>query len=263
MKTLVHVWLQKYHFSEVGGFWGLGDFLRGAWYFAHYSTKLNYKFDIDFSNHEIGKYFNNCSKMNINDKEIKFYCNFPTNMIVDFFEKNESIYLGYNGKVENWKLHNDDSIKNQFKMWLTPSSVLEERIKQISYNLEDFNVVHFRLGDKFIVENKNSFFDSVLFYITYQKLESILNKIKDTNFFLISDSVEFKNYVRTKNKNSKLFISNGFPQHFGVSNNLLDTLAEYVICTKSKKIFSHSCYGWLSGFVHSIHKIYDIEITQF
>lgn len=41
---------------------------------------------------------------------------------------------------------------------------------------------------------------------------------------------------------------------------LRDTLLEFFILTKSTHIKSFTCYGWISGFVYVVHKMFKIPL---
>jgi hypothetical protein len=86
---------------------------------------------------------------------------------------------------------------------------------------------------------------------------------REYNDVVISDSLIFKEKIKENDKN--VILLNTEPVHLGYanhSNNIKDTLLEFFIITKSKKIKTFSNYDWISGFVNSVHQIYDIPIIR-
>jgi hypothetical protein len=80
----------------------------------------------------------------------------------------------------------------------------------------------------------------------------------------MSDSEQFKQYVKFTNNNIKLLNTKtahlGYEQH---SDNIRDTLLEFFIITKAQKIKTFSVYGHLSGFVNIVNQVYDVPIERF
>jgi hypothetical protein len=87
----------------------------------------------------------------------------------------------------------------------------------------------------------------------------LLNNIKQDDI-LISDSVSFKNMI---NESNNIFSFQGEIGHVGVHtdiNAIKNTIFELILLSKAKSIRSYTVYGWMSGFVHAIHAIYEIPI---
>lgn len=78
----------------------------------------------------------------------------------------------------------------------------------------------------------------------------------------MSDSRKFKCIASVNYKN--IIYLDTEPKHIGYESNesLTDTLFEFFLITKSKKIKTYSKYEWISGFVFWAHKIYDIPLQK-
>jgi hypothetical protein len=116
----------------------------------------------------------------------------------------------------------------------------------------NFNIIQYRLGDKILFNNNNN--DKKEYNIN-----DIIDNLDSTNNILLSDSCEFKEFVRGKNLN--IFIFDTKICHLGWYDNdmdIKDTLFEFFLVLKASNIKSFSVYHWPSGFTYAISFIYKI-----
>ena len=92
-------------------------------------------------------------------------------------------------------------------------------------------------------------------------------KIIDNNYknsdFVMCDSSNFK--YQLKHNRPKINILELDIGHIGYEtdlNKIKNSLIEFFIITYSNKIKTFSVYGWISGYVYWISKIYNIELIS-
>jgi len=255
MKTIIQVWTHKC-INTPGSFWGIGDILRGTLKVYQLCKKYNYTFIVDIQLHNLSNYLVN-------------HPHEYSNIIKDNADKIEFVYgdelekylTNHNSEIIYFftNAHCDENLDSDTKYFikniLTPNAVCKETFSNKFCQIpENFNILHYRLGDEEIVSNY-SFTDSGMI--------DHLIKHKEDNDILISDSRTFKCMAKQV-KNINLLIFDLELRHIGFESreSLMDTMFEFFLITKSKKIKTYSKYGWVSGFVFWIHKIYDIPLTR-
>ena len=250
--TIIQVWTQSLN-NHPGSFWGLGDIIRGTCKLYQLSKKMNFTLIVDTQLHPMSKYLNNVphkySDLIYNNKN-----NISFVEDAEQFIKNNNqnvIYFLTNQRCDEFENHNktlDEDCKQFIKTILTPTSEFEMYINEFN-EFNNFNVLHYRLGDDDLMNNN----------INYIHYDSLLNKMpKMDNSLLLSDSCNFKKYVKSK---INVFMIDSIVTHMGKSDNdVKDTLREFFIITKANHIYTHSIYCWISGFVYWAHKIYDIPL---
>ena len=271
-KTIIHIWTQD--FLELDNekskeYFGFGDLLRCSFELYKLCKCMNYNFILDISLHPISHFYNKneheYSEFIKNNKN-KIY-HIPANKMLRYISKeikkqdvlyfisnfNSSCYEHKLGETIEEIKERTDYFKNIFK----PN---EEFMKYIDENYRDilnrnYNILHYRFEDNYLVNKCNNNFD--IFY-------NHLIKNYNEKYIFICDSYEFKKYVNDKNKNIKLINNNVC--HIGKCKDkelLKYTLSELYIVSKSKYIKSYSVYGWISGFINHIGKLYEIPIEGY
>ena len=255
MKTFIQIYKQGYSNSKKEEFHGIGDFLRGTLGLYRLSKIYNFNLIVDFSLHPIKEYIeyietDYTSLVKSNENNINFLYKHE---ILDKINNNEEIILLFGWfylEVYDTPISEDETLF--MKNLLIPNKNMLDYInlKLLEVPFTNFNIIHFRLGDDILVKNnnKNEF-----------NINHIINNIdSNTNNILLSDSYNFKEFVREKNLN--IFIFNTNICHLGFHNNidLKDTLFEFFITIKANKVKSFSVYSWASGFTYAISFIYKI-----
>ena len=258
-KNIIFVWTTKPSNltpTDSWGFWGIGDIIRGIIGTYQIAKKLNYNFYIDIQNHPISKFlephyhpfFND-----VKDKPIPFI--FPNKVETFFIESNqENIYLITN---EIYKDEPEIEILNYIKNILTPNKEFSKEFREIFNHLNlksNYSVIHFRLGDKELIENKLN--ESYI-----HKALNLYSNHKEENQLLVSDSLEFRKQLKEKFDFNQYEIK--IPAHFGFTNHsyfIKDTLIEFFLLLKSSKIKTYSVNGWVSGFAKSASVINNIPL---
>lgn len=262
MKTFVQVFkknFSNYHCDNTQYFHGLGDFLRSTLGLYILSKKHNFNLVVDFSLHPIKEYIEHVENdysilVKSNENNIRLLYE---NQILDIINNNnneEIIFLFgfFELSVYDTPLTEDAMVfmKNLIK----PNKIMLDYInlKLLELPFTNFNIIQYRLGDKILFNNNNN--DKKEYNIN-----DIIDNLDSTNNILLSDSCEFKEFVRGKNLN--IFIFDTKICHLGWYDNdmdIKDTLFEFFLVLKASNIKSFSVYHWPSGFTYAISFIYKI-----
>lgn len=251
-KTVILVISQNV--KGMGGYWGLGDIIRGMITTYLISKKLYCDYIIDIQLHPISKFLKNndhtYSQLIYDNKDSIFFQQNPE----EYIKNHDSNIIFFNTNVDTNYIITDDC-KNYIKNIFTPNNELYEYIRYYMNNIpyNPYNILHYRLGDSDIVDNHE--IDMRIFIDNF-----LMNK--EDNDVLISDSNKFKKLMREKNNVHTFDFEIG---HIGVEKDNLkikNTLCEFFIMSKAQKIKTYSTYDHISTFVLSSSKIYDIKLIN-
>lgn len=245
MKTIIQVWSHYYYNKKpdkFNNFYGIGDILRGTMNLYLYCRKNNYNFVVDIHLHKLSEYIieNNHLYRNLIERN-KNNIPFVKGEELDKFINNSTedtifLFTNLNKQINN----PDEDTINFMKNLLKPKQDLQNYIDKYLEIYNNFNIMHFRLGDNELVRNNNN--------KDFKKYLNILEKIPfSENDILISDSNTFKKFIEKKKIKIKILKTN--PSHIGLNNDLKDTLLEFFLLSRAKKINSYSVHRWNSGFV--------------
>ena len=251
--------------DDKNNFFGIGDIIRGMVCVYNICKKFKYNFIIDIQHHQISKYLIQNHHMfesfifSVKNKiqYIKNCENYIKN------NKNNIVYLlttdhyNNNWSNEKWDTNVDNECKNIIKNIFIPNIFFKKYInhKIEKMNLKNYSVIHFRLGDDFLIRNKIN--QSII-----SNACKIYSKYKKDNLILLSDSIHLKNILKKK-ENAIIFDTK--LTHFGFKDheiNIIDTLFEYIILLRADNILYWSPYGWRSGFVRSASLINNIKLKH-
>lgn len=273
-KTIISVFCKKTKnvSSDLRNFWGFGDMLRGAISIYKLSQEFGSQFYLTSIDHPICNYlkkqpaphgFNEYiekSKNNI----YTFYRYFE---LADYVKRNlissnyvavhsNAVFKDRSNMIENEKtVFLSETDREILLKYFEPIDELREIV--IAYQNkfpQNYNIIHFRLGDDFF---GNSVDESQL-----ELVESIFIENYEPNDVLITDNSHFKKYL--KDKYNCLTLDTNIV-HVGLSEDssgIKETLVEWLIQAKSKKIKTYSNYGWISGFVFWTHQLFAIPIIN-
>lgn len=264
-KTVIIVWKQvvkNLKPTEKDNFWGFGDMIRGVCGIVDVCEELGILVFVDTRHHPVGSFF----KYNTHTYE-ELIDNNIDNINIDLFNNRESIKthltnifktkdIYYNAIWVNpyiFTIKLSNYVKQFIKTVLTPTDTFQAYIDKHLPSYK-YDIIHFRLGDKYFDSNDKSNF------------KDVMNKLQNTiggGDILISDSKSFKDIVY-KEMHDKIVISDIKPCHIGYEKDnykIQETLYEYILLTKAQTIKTYSVYGWVSGFTNSIHKIYDVPLN--
>jgi hypothetical protein len=285
---------------------GVGDFLRGC---CHLFDILNNNLSISFSAHDLGNYISTKCKKKIVDDEIfdtesynkdncdkyNYFDNMKTNLenALNNNEEDMKLFSNYSDHIvdlEGYFLSQD--CKSFMKDNIIFSDDIEREFSELG--IEDYNVIHFRLGDRECCESvtneeldryniNTAMFDidyGNLFrevYSYYLRSNPIIGEEK--TLVVLSDSNKFKDFlevflgdkpwdIRVIHKKSLHSSDNpGFVKSLNVDREEKIDKMRYValdmkVISKASEIKSYSVYPWGSGFAFWLARIFDIPISN-
>lgn len=260
-RTVIHVFTQSINnlkTDDVNNFWGLGDIIRGTIALFQLSKKYDFRLIVDIQLHPISNY------LKYNTHEYSEYIRKNKDNISFIYPDTVENYIKNSNQDTLYFLTNDyyhdeitDECKEFIKDLLTPNLEFGNYIQNI-INLkpppEKYSILHFRLGDSFLVRNDENSTD-------FKKIDKIMHKNIEACDIFVSDSSVYKKHIGCINPNAFLYdIKIG---HIGIkthSDYIKDTLFEFFLVTRSSRIKTFSVYGHISGFVKIVHEIYDIPL---
>ena len=261
-KTVVHVFTQSVtnlKTDNVNNFWGLGDIIRGTIALFQLSKKHDFRLIVDIQLHPISKYFKYNTHeyseyIQKNKDNIPFI--YPDTLEKYIEQSNDTVLF----LLTNDNFHNEitNECKNFIKELLTPNLEFEQFIQDVIKTKptpENYSILHFRLGDSFLVRNEQN-----------NQLEEVRKKMYgnvESTDILMSDSNCFKEFIMSNNPD--IFLYHIHASHMGLQMHakyIKDTLFEFILITRSNKIKTYSTYGHLSGFVKIAHDIYDVPLSR-
>ena len=261
-KIVILAWttrISNEHFNPWVNYWGFGDMIRGMLALYEKSKKHDFELIVDHQLHPLHKYLlakpHPYEQYVLDHKDqIRFI-----DQHADFEERLEAagdiLILNSNLHYE----HIVEGAREFIKEVLTPNEALARYIEKKNKVLQGkrYIVLHYRLGDECMIHRHQRDFQP-----HYEHVQRCFDPTRVN--VLISDSELFKDYVRSKDfKDVILFDSKA--AHVGYEFQDVDfsgTLFEHFMAAGAEEIRTYSIYEWLSGFVRSVHDIYEVPIEQ-
>jgi len=273
-KTVVLAWTRRINnltITITGNFWGLGDLIRGAINSYDEVKKRGLGFYLDLQLHpELQIHWKkkiNPYRLQVGEQE---------NNIPFVLSQDMDYFLGHMLTHEmtpfmtNYATDHEASYKARafVKYYLKPSLEMEKKIDKLQKSLSlrpgKYIVLHYRLGDEELVQHKDPphltpHLDSLKYVLKKQRE----GNEEDVQWLLLSDSESFKNAARRLSL-PKLVVLKTKLQHCGyrLSDDLSDTITEFILASRARALFTYSTYPWVSGFIRSIHDLYRIPLVD-
>ena len=241
---------------------GFGDFISGAMYLYTEAIKRKFSLYIDYNNHIISNFLDNDNFLS--SDPFDFYDCAGKGIPLEYLLENYNM-VAVLTNIYPWEgIYFDDKlfdfIKNSFK----PKKDLKDSVDQIKndLNLDDYEVLHIRMGDIFLLHHTDSVSDEVIKSISEQ---ISLDTKRDKKIFIASDCKYVKYKLKDKYENLS-FIDNE-PIHIGSKENFSlentkNTLIDFFIMSGSKYIYSFSENG-NSGWSLRCSQIYKIPMMKY
>jgi hypothetical protein len=151
---------------------------------------------------------------------------------------------------------------------LKPNKEISDLIDETLINLKliknNYIVIHIRSGDKYLIDKENNINNHFVKKIISEMNQIINSNTKDTNYLLISDSIMLKRYLIHIFPFCKtIFLE---ITHFGEGVEidkvkLKNTLIEFYLMSKSKRICAFSIYDHGTGFSQWVAITYNIPYS--
>ncbi len=245
-------------------FWGIGDIIRGIYGLYRLKDVYGYTMYVDLKQHPIGKwiqpisyiYENIIDEENTNNKVGIVRCEHVEEVLRTEFSKQNLVYFFTNMGLAAYDGPPLPEVGSYIRRVLTPAPSLQQRIeeKRSQIPFETFQILHYRLGDDELIRGTPT-----------TNLESIYAHFLrnyQPNDVLLSDSKAFLTLIRCRHPS--VFQFDHEICHVGYHDNkdaaIANTLVEFFIAGQSTKIKTFTIYGWISGFMHSVHKVFNIPL---
>lgn len=274
-KIVIQTW-STYFCNKTEFRFGIGDCIRGTIYLYNLCKKYNFKLYVSTILYPINKFLKNntCEYDGLileNRNNIKYI---PNNKdVLDEINKSKSNIVYFYTNISDTNINSDS--REFIKNLLIPSDELNEEIERIinTFPFKDYSILHYRFFDHEFIHSDLSNFNLLQNYANKSGNKSlndcnnalnnlIRNYSKDKNIILMTTSKSFKQKAVEK---TGIFTLNLEICHLGYNyddNSVKDTLIEFFIISRSTLIKAYSGYGWVSGFVNWISKIYNIPLID-
>jgi dihydrofolate reductase len=226
---------------------GFGDYIRGCIYLYQLSKKQNFNLNINFTHHPLSKVFKcntnlsyeeclNCKYYNDYDdiKPVKYlFCGKPPRQIPD-------------NECKKFIIDN----------CLTPLPDFTTKLDSVmkSLDLKDYITIHVRTFDKGEIKV------DVLNKIKSQ-IQNILKKNSKKQILLVGSNQEYLDLI-----NHPVIIKTNLTRcHTALDDSIeknQDTMIEFMLLVKSKKIYQISVFSWGSNFTEVVNKIYSVPLQR-
>lgn len=264
---------------------GFGDFIRGSYFLLQFCRNNNIDPDFHIIEHPISKYLkyfqtknssfvssdvNKCSEINSIlsiDTNNCILHSLDGSKILNFINFINSM-KNYNGNIFiNTYLfpktpiiqHDINFIRNMIEPTEEILNDVNKKLNNLSLEKYNFAVIHVRMGDEYLLNNKNS-----LDLKNLQKIIDNINELPKNNYLLITDCSILKKYIIQFYSHLQLkFILNNITHTVdniteeGVKNSLTD----FYMMMYSNRIYSFSMYEHGSGFSQWCATTYDIPYS--
>jgi len=241
---------EKYHSQ------GFGDYIRGTMHLYQVIKQRNMDIllKVNFSNHILSNFLVCDNHLSIKEceEEVKYiFQNPPGNILENKYVFTNNFLLSTNidpgckAFIIKHCLTPRIEFMNQF-------SLTKQRL-----NIEDYtySIIHVRTED--YEQFNQSKLEKILKIISsiYQKHPTKLLLITNNDIYLEYINVDFIQHTQLK----KAHLGK-FPIQL---EDAQDTMIEFMIASKSQKIYQLSVYEWGSGFSDIIHQIYNVPIEHY
>lgn len=263
-KTIILVWTQRVcnlTTTDTDNFWGLADMLRGVYGLYNLAESLGYTFLLDYSLHPISQLL--CPRRHAYSDHIqsnKDNIPFILAPYIDYyisktFESNDVVFFNTNCGLDAFNTPISPQLRTYLQSILQPNTEFQQYIQSQMTKLPftNYSILHYRLGDSGLVRNLD------------ENLEPFLKSVRNVydpavNTILLSDSTSFRNAVRNTFPIFTFTEPIGHVGYHTSSDQLKQTLFEFLLLSKADYILSYNIYGGLSGFARIAHIIYDIPL---
>ena len=263
--TVVLVVKQQYENvpqTSTSNFWGIGDMIRSIYGMYKKSKYSNFKLRIDLSRHPIAPFLiHSTTTLPVDLHTIPFIVNDGIDAYIQStLSTQNTVYMGAHCNLQAYDpCEHDTLIKILMKRHIRPNHVFTSFINehmQCIQSISNATVLHYRLGDSELV---NGIIDTNKLDTYYSHLVTHMTE----HSILLTDSSAFKSFV--KEKGCMIAMFDHVIGHTGYDSSydkIKHSLFEFFIISKVKQIKTYSIYEWISGFVYSIHKLFDIPLAS-
>lgn len=275
---------------------GVGDFLRGCCFLKRIFKNTNVNVQIDFENHYLGKYIKSQSstlRQEIFDTEkhnkdlcspVVYFANMVLNLKHSIKMLKDKQHINVFSNFSDY-VSLDANSRPSYKLEDEEISFMRDNIifqdEVINYvkrlNLNKFTLIHFRLGDREMLNmdnldenNQNTKSYNISYQDCLRNIQNIADKT-DNKIVVISDSNKFKESLQGQKiicphlKSDHCSHNPGYVTDCNIDHEKKKDAMFYVavdmyLSSIASDIYSYSVYPWGSGFVFWLSKIFNVPI---
>jgi len=235
-------------------FHGFGDYIRGVVHLYQTVQGKPVELNVNFSNHHLQSVFVCRNHLSIDECETAKYIfiDDPTDVLqhTHIFTNRFHSFPAYDTACKEFLIRN----------CLTPRIGFTKKLSAIKQQLSiidgEYSILHIRLYD-------NETFSQTRLDAIQSIIQNVQLQYPDEPFLLLSNSNVYFDHVHSPFLIKTQLLRGHVGQNTHTANECIDTMAEFMLMTTSKRIVQLSVYGWGSGFSETAHNIYDIPITRY
>jgi hypothetical protein len=271
-RTVVQVWTQRFsNFARTAdqGFVGLGDMIRGTmavWILAQDHADLDV--EIDMQHHPVSRWLASSASPGAMYGGYVKRCGAVTRFVEGHDLEQYLAYAEPVSLITTNSMFDETRITGHAKAYmraiLEPSAEMEAYMAATGAPApKTYGVVHCRVGDAgMMAAAAAAAADQTSAPGRDTDLDEWMEWIKDRaepGDVVLSDSHRLKARVRAEMP--ELRTTQTVPAHLGIETDaaaVRDTLADFYVAARARRIRSRSVYTWQSGFMYWAHTVYDV-----
>ena len=257
-KVVVQAWTQQARNqlqTDRGGFWGVGDLLRGSNVLFDACEALDVDYMLDIKGHPVSQIFSPALDVSGSRyDEVEFLVFESTSQVkdhlVDALKTTNVLTINTNGGP-CWPDESSSRWKAFIKSIISPNILFEAHLSRVLPK-RPYSAFHFRLGDAGLVRGEQSELRDAI---------EALERYYEPSDVVITDSIALKKYI--KSCKPGVLVSDAEPVHTGLSSDvdtIAQTMSDFFLIAGARAAKSYSVYGGPSGFVVSAARIFDVPL---
>jgi uncharacterized protein (DUF2164 family) len=267
-KHVRHVYINPNNVNTMG----MGDFIRGSVEMAKICKQLDVTFDVDYSQHQIGKWLVNKRAVKdvatpgvdkiVEAQIMKMDSGTIKNIIVDELTKvpdGGSVFIGTCHPMITYPIEEDirQFARESFELGDNLKKEVDRMLETLHVK-RPYAVIHARLGDHILNDGAKE--DSTKYEEFRKKITEQRKKISnDIPVLVISDDAAFKEYLHTSDGYTLIPTK---PLHTSKLIDMKDTMIDFALLCGASNIVQYSNYGWGSGFSDRAAELYNIPVYK-
>lgn len=253
---------------------GFGDFIRGSMATKQLCFEYGIPFSMDFRLHPISIYLENNCPLEIPDPknihDIQDIPNFTARALLANLKSTVNLkslhHQDFHIYTNVWPTFRKSKIITEaIKRHLVATTECEDAIATALGSLVNYEVIHIRTGD---LLSFNTEIGDTVDYTLEQMVDSVseIQQIIDRAEYpclVLSDSTECKHVLSER---YSLYCTPTRSSHLALTTqarDALDTLTDFFILSRAKRIHQFSVHHWGSGFSDSARWIYSVPLQKY
>ena len=236
-------------------FHGFGDYIRGVVHLYQTVQGKPVELNVNFSNHHLQSVFVCRNHLSIDECENAKYI-FANNPYDDVLQHKHV----FTNRFHSYPAYDAECKEFIIRNCLTPRIGFTKKLSNIKQQLSivdgEYSILHIRLYD-------NESFQQSRLDTIQTIIQNVQLQYPYEPFLLLSNSNVYFSHIHSPFLIKTQLARGHVGQNTHTANECIDTMAEFMLMTTSKRIVQLSVYDWGSGFSETAHNIYDVPITRY